>query len=187
MTPRRPSESLAIRCRSSRPCRSQRRASRIASQGTVCSRSCSAAAGRITSSAKRRQRDWNSTCSSVRRKSIHGGYRSTERIRSLGDERRLPRSAPATLRRAVPRRRSLLLVLSALAVIVAGCGKDGGDVGKGPEIGKKGGEEAAASAAGVARAVYTGTPTPPRPPAVVLVDRNDWQGGIAAAVLMSPP
>jgi hypothetical protein len=110
----------------------------------------------------------------------------------------------------VPRRRSLLLVLSALAVIVAGCGKDGGDVGKGPEIGKKGGEEAAASAlgfpafatknttrvggadptadaAGVARAVYTGTSTTTRPPAVVLVDRNDWQGGIAAAVLMSPP
>jgi hypothetical protein len=120
------------------------------------------------------------------------------------------RNRLATLRRAVPRRRVLLLALAALAVAAAGCGKDDGDIGGGPQIGKKGGEQAAAralgfpafatknttrvggadptaDAAGVARAVYTGTSPTTRPPAVVLVDSKDWQGGIAAAVLMSPP
>jgi hypothetical protein len=110
----------------------------------------------------------------------------------------------------VPRRRSLLLALAALAVAASGCGKDDGDIGQGPQIGKKGGEEAAAralgfpafatknttrvggadataDAAGVARAVYSGTSPTTRPSAVVLVDRNDWQGGIAGAVLMAPP
>lgn len=101
-----------------------------------------------------------------------------------------------------------LLALAALAV--AGCGKGGSDVGKGPVIGKKGGDESAAralgfpafatknttrvggadptaDAAGVARAVYSATSATTRPTAVTLVDRHDWQGAIAASVLMSPP
>jgi hypothetical protein len=101
-----------------------------------------------------------------------------------------------------------LLALAALAV--AGCGKGGSDAGKGPVIGKKGGDESAAralgfpafatknttrvggadptaDAAGVARAVYSATSATTRPTAVTLVDRHDWQGAIAASVLMSPP
>lgn len=100
-------------------------------------------------------------------------------------------------------------VIALLALAAAGCGKDGGDVGKGPVPGKKGGDEGAARALGfptfatknttrvggadptadaaaVARAVYSATSDTTRPPAVTLVDRDDWQGGIAAAVLMSP-
>jgi hypothetical protein len=107
----------------------------------------------------------------------------------------------------VPRVR---LILVALLVFLAGCGKDSNDIGSGPVIGKKGGEESAAPALGfptfatknttrvgggdptadaaaVARAVYSATSDTTRPPAVTLVDRNDWQGGIAASVLMSPP
>ena len=108
----------------------------------------------------------------------------------------------------MPRLRPVLLAL--VVLLAAGCGKDGGDIGKGPVIGKKGGEGGAAralgfptfatknttrvggadpiaDAAGVARAVYPATSDTTRPPAVSLVDRNDWQGGIAASVLMSPP
>ena len=110
----------------------------------------------------------------------------------------------------MPRLRPVPLALLALALALAGCGKDGGDIGQGPEIGKKGGEGGAARALGfpsfatknttrvggadptadaaaVARAVYSGTSDTTRPPAVTLVDRDDWQGGIAASVLMSPP
>jgi hypothetical protein len=106
---------------------------------------------------------------------------------------------------------AVLALAALLALAVLGCGKNGGgDIAKGPQIGKKGGEQGAAralgfpafatknttrvggadptaDAAGVARAVYSGTSPTTRPPAVTLVDRNDWQGAIAASVLMSPP
>lgn len=111
---------------------------------------------------------------------------------------------------AVPRLRPPLLALLAACLVVAGCGKDGNDIGAGPQIGKGGGEESAAPALGfpafatknttrvggadptadaaaVARAVYSATSDTTRPPAVTLVDDDDWQGGIAASVLMSPP
>jgi hypothetical protein len=95
------------------------------------------------------------------------------------------------------------------AVVAGGCGKDDSS-GGGPSIGRKGNEEGAArqlgfptfatknttrvggadptaDAAGVARAVYSGTSATTRPPAVTLVDSGNWQAGVAAAVLMSPP
>ncbi len=50
-----------------------------------------------------------------------------------------------------------------------------------------GGADAASNAAGVALAVYPGLDEAQRPPAVVLVDGDDWQGGVAASVLMGAP
>ena len=50
-----------------------------------------------------------------------------------------------------------------------------------------GGADPIADAAAVARAVYPGSGPGQRPPAVVLVDADDWAAGIAAAVLMSSP
>jgi hypothetical protein len=50
-----------------------------------------------------------------------------------------------------------------------------------------GGADSIASAAGVARAVYSARSVVTRPTAVTLVDAGSWQAGIAAAVLMSPP
>ncbi|HEX8688848.1 MAG TPA: cell wall-binding repeat-containing protein, partial [Solirubrobacterales bacterium] len=50
-----------------------------------------------------------------------------------------------------------------------------------------GGPEPASNAAGVALAVYPAVGEAQRPPAVVLVDGNDWQGGVAASVLMAAP
>jgi hypothetical protein len=50
-----------------------------------------------------------------------------------------------------------------------------------------GGADAAADAAGVASALYPATGSSDRPTAVVLVDDNDWQSAIAAAVLAGPP
>jgi hypothetical protein len=50
-----------------------------------------------------------------------------------------------------------------------------------------GGRDAAADAAGVAGALYPATGTSDRPTAVVLVDQDDWQSGIAASVLAGPP
>jgi ell wall binding domain 2 (CWB2) len=120
------------------------------------------------------------------------------------------RSPPlATLRRSVPRRLPIVL-LGCAALAIAGCGKKGNDVGGGPVIGKKGGDESAAralgfpafatknttrvggadptaDAAGVARAVFAGTSATTKPAAITIVDRGDWQGATAAAVLMSPP
>jgi len=50
-----------------------------------------------------------------------------------------------------------------------------------------GGPDPASNAAGVALAVYPAIEEGQRPPAVVLVDGDDWQGGIAASVLMAAP
>ncbi|MEX0992918.1 MAG: cell wall-binding repeat-containing protein [Solirubrobacterales bacterium] len=49
------------------------------------------------------------------------------------------------------------------------------------------GENAIADAAGVARAVYPGQAPAQRPAAVALVDKDNWQAGVAASVLMAPP
>lgn len=50
-----------------------------------------------------------------------------------------------------------------------------------------GGGDAAADAAGVARALFPATAKSSRPTAVVLVDRDDWQGAVAASVLSGSP
>jgi hypothetical protein len=50
-----------------------------------------------------------------------------------------------------------------------------------------GGSDAAADAAGVAGALFPATGTSDRPTAVVMVDQDDWQSGIAASVLAGPP
>jgi ell wall binding domain 2 (CWB2) len=50
-----------------------------------------------------------------------------------------------------------------------------------------GGSDAAADAAGVAGALFPATGTSDRPTAVVLVEQDDWQSAIAAAVLAAPP
>jgi hypothetical protein len=115
----------------------------------------------------------------------------------------------------MPRRPLFVLALLcavALAVVVAGCGKsdDSGDVGKSPEIGKKGdqpkaaqqlgfptfatrnttrvgGADPVADAAAVAQAVFPGTADVTRPGAVTMVDANSWQDGVAASVLYANP
>jgi ell wall binding domain 2 (CWB2) len=50
-----------------------------------------------------------------------------------------------------------------------------------------GGPDPASNAAGVALATYPSTDASQRPAAVALVDAADWQGGIAASVLMAAP
>jgi hypothetical protein len=49
------------------------------------------------------------------------------------------------------------------------------------------GADAAADAAGVAGALFPATGSSDRPTAVVLVDGDDWQSAVAAAVLAGPP
>jgi hypothetical protein len=49
------------------------------------------------------------------------------------------------------------------------------------------GKDPVADAAGVASAVFPAINPGTRPPAVALVDKNDWQGAIAAGVLSAPP
>jgi hypothetical protein len=50
-----------------------------------------------------------------------------------------------------------------------------------------GGDDAAGDAAGVANAAFPSTTDSNRPNAVVLVDKDDWQGGVTAAVLAAKP
>ena len=50
-----------------------------------------------------------------------------------------------------------------------------------------GGDAAVADAVGVASVVYPATSETTRPEAVVLVDADDWQGGVAASVFMARP
>jgi hypothetical protein len=122
------------------------------------------------------------------------------------------RRGPAALWSASMARPRLVPLLAAAllaAAALAGCGGGGGQ-GRGPVLGKRGQESSAArelgfpgfatknttrvggadpiaDAAGVARAVYSGTSDTTRPPAVTLVDSGDWRAGVAAAVLMSAP
>ena len=49
------------------------------------------------------------------------------------------------------------------------------------------GSDAAADAAGVASAIFPSTSLETRPPAVVLVDKDDWQGAVAAGSLVAAP
>jgi hypothetical protein len=101
-----------------------------------------------------------------------------------------------------------LVVLAATTVL--GCGKSKTPTSKQPGIGKKGssskaaaslgfpefatknttrvgGADPIADAAGVAQAVFSSEVPANRPAAVVLVDKNAWQAGIAASVFMSSP
>jgi hypothetical protein len=105
------------------------------------------------------------------------------------------------------RRLSALLVL--IALCAAGCSTDD-EQSRPPQLGVKaddergaeklgfpstatrntvrvGGSDAVADAAGVASALYPATGDSDRPTAVVLVDRDDWVSGIAAAVLSGRP
>jgi hypothetical protein len=50
-----------------------------------------------------------------------------------------------------------------------------------------GGKDPLADAAGSATAVYPGQTRGTRPQAVTLVDKDDWQAGVAAGALMAPP
>src|SRR4051794_4210166 len=49
------------------------------------------------------------------------------------------------------------------------------------------GSDAAADAAGVASAIFPSSSLETRPPAVVLVDKDDWQGAVAAGALVAAP
>jgi ell wall binding domain 2 (CWB2) len=49
------------------------------------------------------------------------------------------------------------------------------------------GSDPAADAAGVASAIFPSSSLETRPPAVVLVDKDDWQGAIAAGALVAAP
>ncbi len=107
----------------------------------------------------------------------------------------------------VPRSGAIVAAVLVLCLLAAGCGKKSGN---GPRIGVKGGENDAAQelgfpvfatknttrvggddpvadAAGAAQAVFSARTPQTRPDAVVLVDKEDWQGGIAASLLMSGP
>jgi hypothetical protein len=98
-----------------------------------------------------------------------------------------------------------LLVLAAAGI--AGCGKGGAEAPGGAGSTSKlapvaaqgavsvatrnttrlGGDDAAADAAAVARAVYPGLTAATRPLAVVIVNERDWLGALAASVLASAP
>lgn len=108
----------------------------------------------------------------------------------------------------------VLLCAALAAAGIAGCGGDSSDDGQRglatPQLGQRGsapeaseqlgfpgfatknttrvgGADPVADAAAVARAVYPGNAPGANPPSVVLVDQDDWRGGLAAAVLMSRP
>src|SRR3954468_746149 len=94
---------------------------------------------------------------------------------------------------------------------LSGAGNDGGSgTPQRPEIGQQGKEPEAAQklgfptfatknttrvggaapiadAAAVAQAVFPGGSVETRPPAVAVVNKDDWRGGVAAAVLMAQP
>ncbi len=118
------------------------------------------------------------------------------------------------VRAAMPALRSSLAALALLAALAAtaGCGKgiSGSAEGDKPAIGKKGDQDQAArslgfpgfatknttriggadptaDAAGAAQAVFTAQSPATRPRAVALVDKDNWQAGIAASVLMASP
>jgi hypothetical protein len=107
-------------------------------------------------------------------------------------------------------RRSLLLAF-ALSIAVAGCSLKNGSGGSGQiasgvhsntkqalsQLGlpiaatrdttRVSGTDPATDAAGVATAVFPSASPATRPKAVALVDKNQWQSGVAAGVLAGPP
>src|SRR4051794_38065363 len=114
----------------------------------------------------------------------------------------------------VTRARIACACLILLAAVLGGCGvgndSNNGGGGVPPQIGAKssdkkaaaklgfpqtatkdtirvGGGDATADVAGGAGAVYPGSSKQSRPPAVILVDQDDWQGAIAASVLGATP
>jgi putative cell wall binding repeat protein len=107
----------------------------------------------------------------------------------------------------VPSRAALATSIAALVLIGCSIGNDperppqlgarSGDKGAAVKLGfpatatpnttRVGGGDAAADVAGVASAVFPATSNATRPSAVVLVDKSDWQGGIAASVLAGNP
>jgi hypothetical protein len=109
-----------------------------------------------------------------------------------------------------PARLTVLLGIALLAAALAGCGRSGAPGIRGPAMGAKGDDGAAATslgfpvfatknttriggadpvanAAAVARAVYPAGTIGARPRAVTLVDGRDWRAALAASVLMSSP
>jgi hypothetical protein len=103
-----------------------------------------------------------------------------------------------------------LAIALLLPVLIAGCSLGDDNKGRPPQLGvdanddqaaaklgfpssatrntvRVGGADAAADAAGVAGALYPATGSSDRPTAVTLVDQDDWQSAIAAAVLAGPP
>jgi hypothetical protein len=109
---------------------------------------------------------------------------------------------------AVPRF-AVPAALLAAALLGSGCSL-GDDDGSSPALGVKSGDSGAAAklgfpasatrntirvggddpvsdAAGVANAIFPSTGAASRPTAVALVDRDDWQSAVAAAVLAAPP
>jgi hypothetical protein len=105
---------------------------------------------------------------------------------------------------AALRRLAALAAAVLLAIALAACGDEGPvEVQLEEETAKQtvlgfpalatknttriGGEDPTADAGGAAAAVYPGVTRGSRPRAVVLVDSEDWRGGIAAAVLGASP
>ena len=111
------------------------------------------------------------------------------------------------MRRVRPRITAALALTAAVGV--SGCSL-GGDSDRPPQLGTKsddkeaaaklgfpssatkntirvGGADATADAAGVASAVFPATGNSNRPTAVVMVDKDDWQGGVTASVLAARP
>ena len=113
--------------------------------------------------------------------------------------------APSLSRKPWNHTRVALAIAIAAAVLAAGCG--GGDNPVEVQLKEKtadqtvlgfpalatknttrvGGKDPLADAAGSATAVYPGQTRASRAPAVTLVDKDDWQAGIAASALMAPP
>jgi Cell wall binding domain 2 (CWB2) len=104
----------------------------------------------------------------------------------------------------------LLPFLVAICMLLAGCSIGDDDQVTPPQIGvqsdddeaaedlgfpftatknttRVGGADAAADVAGVAGAVWPSTSDSTRPTAVVLVEKDNWQGGVAASVLAGTP
>jgi ell wall binding domain 2 (CWB2) len=115
---------------------------------------------------------------------------------------------PAIVRCAVSRALSAV-VFCALCCAIAGCSL-GNEPSRPPQLGARsnddqaavklgfptsatkntirvGGGDAATDAAGVASALYPATNDSTRPTAVVLVDKDDWQGAVSGAVLAGRP
>jgi hypothetical protein len=103
-----------------------------------------------------------------------------------------------------------LVLIPLCAVALAGCSLSDKESDRPPQLGAKGSDESAAeklgfpttattntirvgggdpaaTVAGVVGAVFPSTDDRNRPAAVALVDKDDWQGAIAASVLMARP